>query len=184
MTRPDADGPTADGPPPLPPGNAPRARTGAGPASDGGRSVDLSGKVSHDPVAAASPGGGGPRRPAGAGWGGAGPWLVPLLALVAGLTAGFLVSPTAPGWLAPYLPVAVVAALDALAGGLRAALERVFDDRVFVVSFLTNVVVAVLLVAVGERLGVGGALTTAVLVVFGIRIFTNATALRRHLFRI
>ncbi len=110
------------------------------------------------------------------------PWLVPLLALTAGLVAGFLVSPTAPGWLAPYLPVGVVAALDALAGGLRAALERVFDDVVFVVSFVTNTVVAVLLVALGEGLGVGGALTTAVLIVFGIRIFTNAAALRRRLF--
>ncbi|WP_041260816.1 small basic family protein [Pseudofrankia inefficax] len=108
--------------------------------------------------------------------------MVPVLALVAGLVAGLLVRPTAPGWLAPYLPVAVVAALDALAGGLRAALERVFDDLVFVVSFLTNAGVAVALVAVGEQLGVGGALTTGVVVVFGIRIFTNATALRRHLF--
>ncbi|OHV37154.1 MULTISPECIES: small basic family protein [Pseudofrankia] len=106
----------------------------------------------------------------------------PALALVAGLVAGFLLLPSAPGWLAPYLPVAVVAALDALVGGLRAALERVFDDVVFVASFLTNTTVAVLLVLVGDRLGVGGALTTAVVIVFGIRIFTNATALRRHLF--
>lgn len=175
MTRPDADGPAADGPPPLPAGDVPPARTAAGPAGDGGL-ADLSWDDSSDPAAAASPGGR-PRR-------GAGSWLVPLLALAAGLAAGFLVSPTAPGWLAPYLPVAVVAALDALAGGLRAALERVFDDLVFVASFLTNAVVAVLLVALGERLGVGGALTTAVLIVFGIRIFTNATALRHHLFRI
>lgn len=106
----------------------------------------------------------------------------PALALVAGLVAGFLLLPAAPGWLAPYLPVAVVAALDALVGGLRAALERVFDDRVFVASFLMNTAVAVLLVLLGDRLGVGGALTTAVVIVFGIRIFTNATALRRRLF--
>lgn|GEM_PF-159007 len=106
----------------------------------------------------------------------------PALALVAGLVAGFLLLPAAPGWLAPYLPVAVVAALDALVGGLRAALERVFDDRVFVASFLMNTAVAVLLVLLGDRLGVGGALTTAVVIMFGIRIFTNATALRRRLF--
>jgi len=106
----------------------------------------------------------------------------PALALVAGLVAGFLLLPAVPGWLAPYLPVAVVAALDALVGGLRAALERVFDDRVFVASFLMNTAVAVLLVLLGDRLGVGGSLTTAVVIVFGIRIFTNATALRRRLF--
>ncbi|MBL7552200.1 small basic family protein [Frankia sp. AgB1.9] len=167
MTRPD------DAPGPAPGGPVP-----AGPVADPASPPP-------DPpepgAAAAAPG-----RPGAAWWrrAGASSWLVPLLALAAGLVAGFLVRPTAPDWLAPYLPVAVVAALDALAGGLRAALERVFDDLVFVVSFLTNAGVAVALVAVGERLGVGGALTTGVVVVFGIRIFTNATALRRHLFRV
>ena len=34
------------------------------------------------------------------------------------------------------------AALDALFGGIRAALDGLFDDKVFVVSFLSNVVVA------------------------------------------
>ncbi len=36
---------------------------------------------------------------------------------------------------------AVVAALDAVFGGLRAMLDGIFDDKVFVVSFLSNVVV-------------------------------------------
>jgi small basic protein len=163
MTRPDDASPSAGGPAPADPAVAascgPAPAAGAVPRSAWWRSS------------------GGSRWPAPS-------WLVPVLALVAGLVAGFLVLPTAPGWLAPYLPVAVVAALDALAGGLRAALERVFDDLVFVVSFLTNAGVAVLLVLVGDRLGVGGALTTGVVVVFGIRIFTNVTALRRHLFRV
>jgi small basic protein len=106
--------------------------------------------------------------------------LVPAAALACGLAAGLLVTPRAPGWLAPYLPVAVIAALDALAGGLRAACEKVFDERVFVASFGTNILVAVTLVALGVRLGVDGALTTAVLIVLGVRIFTNLTALRRH----
>jgi small basic protein len=108
--------------------------------------------------------------------------VIPALALAAGIAAGLLLSPTAPDWIDPYLPIAVVAALDALVGGLLAAVRRVFDDRVFVLSFLGNVILAGLLVFVGDELGVGGALSTAVLVVFGIRIFTNATALRRHLF--
>jgi small basic protein len=108
--------------------------------------------------------------------------LVPVAALAAGLAAGFLVTPRAPAWLAPYLPVAVIAAVDALAGGLRAAVERVFDEKVFVVSYVMNTLVAVALVALGVRLGVGEALTTAVLIVLGVRIFTNLTALRRHVF--
>nr|WP_200835391.1 MULTISPECIES: small basic family protein [unclassified Parafrankia] len=107
-----------------------------------------------------------------------------LLALVVGVVAGLLVAPKPPTWLDPYLPVAVVAAVDAAVGGLRAALERVFSDRVFVVSFLSNVLLAVALVALGDALGVGGAMSTAVVVVLGIRIFTNASAVRRSLLKL
>ena len=110
--------------------------------------------------------------------------LAALFALLAGVVAGLLLAPDPPGWSTPYLPVAVVAAVDAAVGGLRAAVERVFADRVFVISFLSNVVLAVLLVALGEALGVGGALSTAVVVVFGIRIFGNATGIRRTLLKL
>jgi small basic protein len=53
---------------------------------------------------------------------------------------------------------------------------------VFVVSFISNTLIASLIVFVGDKLGVGSALTTAVVVVLGIRIFGNAAAIRRHLF--
>jgi small basic protein len=76
-----------------------------------------------------------------------------------------------------------VAALDAVFGAVRAQLDRIFDDRVFVVSFISNVVVAAVIVFLGDQLGVGGQLSTAVVVVLGIRIFANAAAIRRHLFR-
>ena len=67
----------------------------------------------------------------------------------------------------PYLPIAVVAALDAVFGGLRALLDGIFDDRVFVISFLSNVVVAALIVFLGDQLGVGAQLSTGVVVVLG-----------------
>lgn len=109
--------------------------------------------------------------------------MIPLLGLVAGVVIGRVFGVSAPVWLAPYVPIAVVAALDAVFGGLRARLDRVFDDRVFVVSFVGNVVIAVLIVFIGDRLGVGSQLSTAVVVVLGIRIFANTAAIRRHLFR-
>lgn len=80
----------------------------------------------------------------------------------------------------PYLPIAVVAALDAVFGGLRAMLDGIFVDKVFVVSFLSNVVVAALIVFLGDKLGVGAQLSTGVVVVLGIRIFSNAAAIRRR----
>jgi small basic protein len=101
--------------------------------------------------------------------------------LVFGIVLGLVLRPEIPLGLQPYLPIAVVAALDAVIGGLRALLDGIFDDRVFVVSFLSNVVIAAAIVFLGDKLGVGAQLSTGVVVVLGIRIFANAAAIRRHL---
>ncbi len=104
------------------------------------------------------------------------------LGLVLGVVLGLLLQPAVPIWLQPYLPIAVVAALDAVFGALRAFLDGIFDDKVFVVSFVSNVLIAGLIVYLGDQLGVGGQLSTGVIVVLGIRIFSNVAAIRRHLF--
>ncbi|WP_149205007.1 small basic family protein [Actinotalea subterranea] len=109
--------------------------------------------------------------------------MIAVLGLLIGALVGIFLDPTVPAGLQPYLPIAVVAALDALFGGLRALLDGTFNDRVFLVSFLSNVVVAALIVFLGDQLGVGTQLSTAVVVVLGIRIFSNAAAIRRHLFK-
>ncbi len=108
--------------------------------------------------------------------------MIAAVALVIGIVAGLLLRPTVPTWLEPYLPIAVVAALDAVFGGVRARLDSVFDAKVFVVSFVSNVLVAALIVYLGDKLGVGAQLSTAVVVVLGIRIFGNAAAIRRRVF--
>jgi small basic protein len=108
--------------------------------------------------------------------------VIAAIGLFIGVVAGLFVQPTVPLWLQPYLPIAVVAALDAVFGGLRAWFEGVFDDKVFVVSFVANVLIAAFVVFLGDQLGVGGQLSTGVVVVFGIRIFANAAAIRRHIF--
>ena len=105
-----------------------------------------------------------------------------IIGLLLGITLGLILQPSLPVQIEPYLPIAIVAALDALFGGFRAYLERTFSDRVFVVSFLSNVLIAALIVWIGDLLGVGSQLSTAVVVVLGIRIFTNAAAIRRNLF--
>ncbi len=108
--------------------------------------------------------------------------MIAALGLLAGIVLGLVLQPDVPLWLEPYLPIAVVAALDAVFGGLRAFLDGIFDDKVFVVSFTSNVVIAAAIVFLGDKLGVGGQLTTAVIVVLGIRIFSNVAAIRRHVF--
>lgn len=112
----------------------------------------------------------------------AGSALYGLAALAIGIVLGVVFSPQVPDAIQPYLPIAVVAALDAVFGGLRAYLDEIFDAKVFVVSFVFNVLVASLIVWLGDQLGVGTQLSTAIVVVLGIRIFGNAAALRRRLF--
>ena len=109
--------------------------------------------------------------------------MIAVIGLVIGVVVGIIIEPTVPQALQPYLPIAVVAALDALFGGLRAYLDGVFADRVLVVSFLSNVLIAAVLVFLGDQLGVGTQMTTAVVVVLGIRIFSNTAAIRRHVFK-
>ena len=109
--------------------------------------------------------------------------MLAVLGLIFGIVVGVLIDPTVPTSLQPFLPVAVVAGLDALLGAGRAWLEGTFRDRVFVMSFFWNVVVACLLVFLGTQLGVGSAMTTAVVVVLGIRIFSNTASIRRLIFK-
>ena len=103
-----------------------------------------------------------------------------VLGLIIGVVIGVFVRPDIPIALQPYLPIMVLAALDALLG---AYFQRSFSDKVFVISFFSNVITATLLVFLGNQLGVGSQLQTAVIVVLGIRIFTNVSSIRRFIFK-
>ena len=106
--------------------------------------------------------------------------MLALLGLLVGALIAIAVNPSISQELGRYVAMAVVAALDSSLGGIRSYLERTFNDRIFVVSFLANAAVAILLVWIGDQLGVD--LVTAVVVVFGVRIFQNVAALRRRVF--
>ncbi|HVE94735.1 MAG TPA: small basic family protein [Acidimicrobiales bacterium] len=106
--------------------------------------------------------------------------MLAFLGLLLGALLAAAFQPSISQELGRYVAMAVVAALDSSLGGIRSYLERTFNDRIFVVSFLANAAVAILLVWVGDQLGVD--LVTAVVVVFGVRIFQNVAALRRRVF--
>ena len=108
--------------------------------------------------------------------------MLAILGLVVGVILGLVLHPDLSPALQPYLPIMIVAAMDALFGALRAYLAHTFSDRVFIISFISNVLIAGLIVGVGDLIGVGSQLSTAVVVVLGIRIFTNAAAIRREVF--
>jgi small basic protein len=109
--------------------------------------------------------------------------MIAIIGLIVGIVLGVILSPDVPAWLDAYLPVAVIAGLDAVSGAVRSMIEGNFSDKVFVVSFLGNVVVACVLVWLGDQLGVGAQMTTGVVVVLAMRIFANAAAIRRKVFK-
>jgi small basic protein len=106
--------------------------------------------------------------------------MLALFGLILGAIIAFLLRPSVPQDLSRYVAMAVVAAMDASFGGIRSYLERTFNDRLFVIAFLSNAAVAILLVWMGDQLGVD--LAAAVVVVLGIRIFQNLAAIRRRVF--
>lgn len=103
------------------------------------------------------------------------------LAFALGITLGLLTDIAIPGALITYLGVSVLAAIDSCLGGVRASLERTFDDKVFISGFITNTLMAAFIVFVGDRIGVRE-LYLAAVVAFGIRLFDNLGTVRRLLF--
>lgn len=103
------------------------------------------------------------------------------LALALGVTLGLLTNVTVPVAALTYLGVAVLAAIDACLGGVKASLEETFDDKIFISGFLTNTLMAAFIVFVGDRIGVRE-LYLAAVVAFGLRVFENLGTVRRLLF--
>ncbi|MHB8960933.1 MAG: small basic family protein [Candidatus Limnocylindrales bacterium] len=104
--------------------------------------------------------------------------LLPLVGLFIGLAAGWLLNVNVSVELSRYSAVAILAALDSVLGAVRAELDGVYDNRIFISGFLVNAIVAVLLVFIGDRLNLD--LYLVALINFGFRIFNNVALIRRH----
>jgi len=107
-------------------------------------------------------------------------WL-PILGLIVGLSIGYISPFAVPVAYAKYLSVGILAALDSVLGGVRAAQEDHFDSMVFLTGFFANMFLAGLLAYIGDRIGVD--LYLAAVVAFGVRLFQNLAIIRRHLLK-
>lgn len=105
-------------------------------------------------------------------------WL-PILGLILGVSLGFLTDIQIPAEYGNYLSIAVLAAMDTLLGGIRAHLQRVYDDLIFVTGFFFNIALAAALAFLGVHLGVD--LYLAAIFAFGVRLFQNLAVIRRVL---
>lgn len=109
-------------------------------------------------------------------------YLFPLLGLFLGIFLGLIFKIPVPPPYVRYLGIAVLAALDSSFGGLRASLEKQFNDRLFVTGFFSNIILAAFIVFIGDRIGVEE-LYLAAVVAFGLRLFQNLALIRRYLFQ-
>lgn len=105
-------------------------------------------------------------------------WL-PILGLLVGIMLGLLTDFRIPEEYSNYLSIAVLAALDTLFGGIRAHLQNLYDEKVFVSGFFFNILLAASLSFLGVQLGVD--LYLAAVFAFGVRLFQNIAVIRRLL---
>lgn len=107
-------------------------------------------------------------------------WLA-VFGLALGIILGFNLPITVPQAYAKYMSVAALAAMDSVFGGIRAAMEDHFDNKIFITGFFSNALLAAGLAFIGERLGID--LYLAAVVAFGVRLFQNLAIIRRHLLK-
>jgi small basic protein len=106
--------------------------------------------------------------------------VVPVLAVLIGIGIGCLLPEQHLSAAATkLLATALLACLDTVFGGFRASLEKRFDNKMFLVGFFSNALLAAIFVFVGQRLGID--LYFVVLIIFGVRIFQNLSLIRRRL---
>ena len=103
-------------------------------------------------------------------------WL-PIFGLLVGITIGLLTDIKISAEYANYLSIAILAALDTLVGGIRAHLQNIYDEKVFVSGFFFNIILAASLAFLGVHLGVD--LYLAAVFAFGVRLFQNIAVIRR-----
>lgn len=105
----------------------------------------------------------------------------PLIGLALGLLVGFYSPVSVPTVYAPYVSIAVLAALDTVFGGIRALGEDSFNAHIFVTGFFSNALMAGFLAYFGDRLGIP--IYLAAIFAFGVRIFQNLAIIRREIIK-
>ena len=107
--------------------------------------------------------------------------VIVLAGLTAGIVAGYF-TPDINVSLTPFVGVGLLAAFDSVFGAFCASIKKEFDLSIFITGFFGNIVLAVLLTYIGERLSLD--LYLAAVFVFGSRLFNNLADIRRYVLTI
>lgn len=102
-------------------------------------------------------------------------WFV-LFGLLIGIAIGSYTPIEIPIDFARYTAVGVLGIIDSILGASRADLQKKYNTTIFLSGLFFNMIVAILITYLGDRLGLD--LYLAVLVVFTLRIFNNIATIR------
>lgn len=106
--------------------------------------------------------------------------LIPVIGAIAGVILALLFPVDIPVNLVGYTAIAILAALDAIFGGLRAQFEGKFNFPKFLTSFCANAALAAGLTWLGDLLGID--IYIGAVAAFSIRLFKNLAILRELIF--
>ncbi len=104
---------------------------------------------------------------------------IPIIGALMGILLGVVLPYDIPINFVKYTAIAILAALDAIFGGIRAQLGQKFIFFKFISSFFTNTAMAALLAYLGDILGID--IYLGAVVVFSIRIFQNLSLIREEI---
>lgn len=102
----------------------------------------------------------------------------PIIGIALGVAIGLYLPMSIPIAYDKILSVAVLAGFDSVFGGVRSAMEKTYNNAIFVSGFFCNALLAAGLTYLGERIGID--LYFVALLAFGLRVFQNLAIIRRH----
>ncbi len=105
--------------------------------------------------------------------------IIVVFAVLLGILLGLFMPVPSNQVLSLYFVVGIFAALDSVLGAIRSNFEDEYDSKIFISGFLTNIIISMLLAYVGDKLSLP--LYYAAIFVFGIRLFSNISVIRRIL---
>ncbi len=103
--------------------------------------------------------------------------MIILVCVLIGLSLGLLFPYHIPSDVTQYIAIIILALLDSVFGAMTAHTQKNFALNTFITGIISNALLAILLTYIGNKLNVDLYLVT--LLVFGTRMFTNLSAIRR-----
>lgn len=104
--------------------------------------------------------------------------MIVLIFILIGILVGLIGPWHVPMQASPYIAIMILASIDSVFGGLTSISKKTFNMQVFLSGFIGNSVLAALLTFIGKKLDVD--LYLVALIVFGTRLFTNFSIIRRY----